>query len=156
MTEQGTGTGGTGGSQKNAGRGGGGSGGRGGCLRYQSQMRSQSQGQGGYTDYGLLDQNDEVRATAKWAFEIGLSPGEGGGGGGKEGEERILVPIRDTSAKLVDMAVSREQAEEEALFLPPVRDKYLSKAKEKEGFLPFLVRTICVEMGITRDKDKEM
>ncbi|KAG0321169.1 hypothetical protein BG000_003348 [Podila horticola] len=162
MRGQGTGTGGaggTGGGQKNVGRGGGGSGGGGGCLRYQGQMQSQSQsqGQGGYADYGLLDQNDEVRATAKWAFEIGLSHGEGGGGGGgKEGGERILVPIRDTSAKLVDMAVSREQAEEEALFLPSVRDKYLSKAKEKEGFLPFLVRTICVEMGITRDKDKEM
>ncbi|KAG0039609.1 hypothetical protein BGZ82_007467 [Podila clonocystis] len=137
--------GGTGGGQEKV-RGGGGSSGQGGRLRHQGQ------GQGGYADYGLLDQSDEVRATAKWAYEIEESSGEEGG---EDGGEPILVPIRNTSARLVDMVVSKEVAEEEALFLPPVRDKYVNTAEKKEGFWHFLRRTIDVETGMTGDKDKE-
>lgn len=142
---RGQGTGGT--TGVNAERGGGGRAGR---LRRQGQSQSQSQGQGGYADYGLLDQDDEVRAAAKWASEIGSS--------GEEGRSPIQVPIQDTSARLVDMVVSREQAEEEALFLPPVRDKYVRKAKEKKegNMLQFLFSTFLDELGFSGEKEKEM
>ncbi|KAG0022653.1 hypothetical protein BGZ81_008449 [Podila clonocystis] len=143
---------GTGGGQEKV-RGGGGSSERGGRLRHRSQSQSQGQGQGGYADYGLLDQSDEVRAAAKWAYEIEDSSGEEGG---EEVGEPILIPIRNTSARLVDMVVSKEVAEEEALFLPPVRDKYVSTAEEKKGgWWRLLIRTIRVETGMAGDKDKE-
>ncbi|KAF9334324.1 hypothetical protein BG006_002351 [Podila minutissima] len=120
-----------------------------GAGRLRRQGQSQSQGQGGYADYGLLDQSDEVRAAAKWVFEVESS--------GEEGRNPIQIPIQDTSARLVDMMVSREQAEEEALFLPPVRDKYVRKAEEKtEGnMLQFLFSTFFDELGFSGEKEKE-
>lgn len=107
------------------------------------------QGQGGYADYGLLDQKDEEHAAARRGHELH--------GSLSEEEEEIPVPIRDTSARLVDMVVSKEQAEEEGLFLPPVRDKYLvSKCEVKqEPFWRFLLRTVGVETGMFEEKGKD-
>ncbi|KAF8987833.1 hypothetical protein BGZ52_002432 [Haplosporangium bisporale] len=89
-----------------------------------------------------------MRAAAWWGHELSSEEG------GEDGETPVL--IRDTSARLVDMVVSKEQAEEEGLFLPPVRDKYLGKHEVKqETFWSFLFRTVGVETGMFAEKDKD-